>query len=194
MITSEEPSSNAMDLDVQQVPDSQGQVCLFSRPRQLPTDAVLRQVTPISISLSDKSGILRLKVFPHDGVVTCWRKIYICHFVQFILSMLRSFIGFVLLLIMLLSLVQGCEALNPVTSGVLSIYALNANGMVHEGKLTQISNVIKTRRPHIVVISETKTHDKVGKKLDTNDYSFVEETGVKMNNHHLYKWGVVVGI
>ena len=36
--------------------------------------------------------------------------------------------------------------------------------------------------------------DKVGKKLNTNDYNFFEETGVKIENHHLYKWGVVIGI
>jgi hypothetical protein len=39
-----------------------------------------------------------------------------------------------------------------------------------------------------------KTYDKVGKNLPTHDYNFFEETGVKMDNHHLYKWGVIVGI
>jgi hypothetical protein len=50
------------------------------------------------------------------------------------------------------------------------------------------------RQPHVVVISETKTYDKVGKNLPVEDYNFYEETGIKMDNHHLYKWGMVVGI
>jgi len=78
--------------------------------------------------------------------------------------------------------------------GGLSVYALNANGMVHAGKVSQVSSVIQMRRPHVFVISETKTYDKVGKNLPTHEYNFFEETGIKMDNHHLYKWGVVVGV
>jgi hypothetical protein len=91
--------------------------------------------------------------------------------------------------------VQECSATNSLGSGMLSVYALNVRTAC---MLTQItgSNAIKIRKPHVVVISETKTHDKVGKKLDSNDYNFFdsEETGVKKENHHLCKWGVVVGI
>ena len=76
----------------------------------------------------------------------------------------------------------------------MSFYALNANGMVNAGKLSQISSTIRIRRPHVLTISETKTSDKVGNKLHTDEYNFFEETGIKMDNHHLYKWGVVVGI
>ena len=57
----------------------------------------------------------------------------------------------------------------------MSVYALNVNGMVHVGKMSQISNAIKTQLPHILVISETKTYDKAGKNLDTMDYNFFED-------------------
>lgn len=194
-VVSEEHNLNAMDLDNRHVPDSQGQVCPFPGSVKLPTDAALRQVTLISVDSSCTSGMSRHKYFPcGDRVVTCRRTNYVYTLAQSMFSALTSFTGCVILLIVLLSLVQECSAMNPLSSGMLSVYALNANGMVHEGKLTQISNAIKIRKPHVVVISETKTHDKVGKKLDTNDYNFFEETGIKMENHHLYKWGVVVGI
>lgn len=196
VIAPEESSSNGMDIDTQQVPDSQAQVCPLSESQELPTDAILRQVTPVCANPSDMGGTSQPRVFLDSdrGVVTCRRTVYANSLAQSLVSIQKSFIGCVILFIVLMSLVQKCNAVSPLSSGMLSIYALNANGMVHEGKLTQISNVVKIRRPHIVVISETKTHDKVGKKLDTNDYNFFEETGIKMDNHHLYKWGVVVGI
>ncbi|KAF5312013.1 hypothetical protein D9619_003843 [Psilocybe cf. subviscida] len=102
-----------------------------------------------------------------------------------------ALISFVILLTM--SFLCGCHAIIT-QSGALSIFALNANGMVHAGKLSYINSAIKARRPHIVVLTESKTYDKVGKNLPYDDYNFFEETGVKMDNHHLYKWGVVVGI
>jgi len=34
----------------------------------------------------------------------------------------------------------------------------------------------------------------MGDKLPKSDYNICEETGVKTDNHHLYKWGIVVGI
>ena len=58
--------------------------------------------------------------------------------------------------------------------------------MVHAGKISQV-NSIGDRLPHIVVISETKIYDKVGKNPPTDEYTFFEETGVKMDNHHLFK-------
>ena len=67
---------------------------------------------------------------------------------------------------------QGCAALMTGHNGI-SLYALN--GMVNEGKLSQINDVIKIRRPHIITISKTKTSDNVGKKINTNDYNFFEE-------------------
>ena len=34
----------------------------------------------------------------------------------------------------------------------------------------------------------------MGSKLPIRDYNIFEETGVKTDNHHLYKWGVIVGV
>jgi len=76
----------------------------------------------------------------------------------------------------------------------LTVYALNANGLVNPGKIAHINSAISARRPHLFVISETKTNSNMGSKLLKNDYNIFEETGVKTDNHHLYKWGIVVGI
>ena len=76
----------------------------------------------------------------------------------------------------------------------LSVFALNANGLVHPGKIAHINTAINSRRPHLFVISETKTNSRMGSKLPTRDYNIFEETAVKTDNHHLYKWGMVVGI
>ena len=70
----------------------------------------------------------------------------------------------------------------------------NANGLVHLGKIAHINSAINARRPHIFVISETKTNLEMGSKLPKDGYNIFEETGVKTNNHHLYKWGIVVGV
>ena len=79
-------------------------------------------------------------------------------------------------------------------TSTLSVYALNANGPVHPGKIAHINSVINARCPHLFVISETKTNSKMGGKLPRDDYNIFEETGVKTDNHHLYKWGIVVGV
>jgi hypothetical protein len=76
----------------------------------------------------------------------------------------------------------------------LSVCALNANGLVNPDKIAHINSAINVRRPHLFVISETKTNSNMGSKLLKNDYNIFEETGVKTDNHHLYKWGIVVGI
>ena len=34
----------------------------------------------------------------------------------------------------------------------------------------------------------------MGNKLLKDDYNIFEETGVKTENHHLYKWGIIVGV
>ena len=41
---------------------------------------------------------------------------------------------------------------------------------------------------------ETMTNSKMGNKLLKDDSNIFEETGVKIKNHHLYKWGIIVGI
>jgi hypothetical protein len=79
-------------------------------------------------------------------------------------------------------------------TSTLSVYALNANGLVNPGKIAHINSAINARRPHLFIISETKTNSNMGSKLSKNDYNIFEETGGKTDNHHLYKWGIVVGI
>jgi hypothetical protein len=71
----------------------------------------------------------------------------------------------------------------------LTVYALNANGLVHPGKISHINAAINTRRPHLFVISETKTNSKMGDKLPKSDYNIFEETGVKTDNHHFINGG-----
>src|SRR5882762_492695 len=100
---------------------------------------------------------------------------------------------FFMLSVWFLSLIQPTSAMS-FRASTLSIYALNANGLVHPGKIAHINSAINTRRPHIFVISETKTNSKMGCKLPRDNYNIFEETGVKTDNHHLYKWGIVVGV
>jgi hypothetical protein len=66
--------------------------------------------------------------------------------------------------------------------------------MVNPGIIAHINTAINARRPHLFVISETKTNSRMGGKLPIRDYNIFEETGVKTDNHHLYKWGVIVGV
>ena len=97
--------------------------------------------------------------------------------------------------ILALSLVQMVHATNPASStSTLSIYALNANGLVKPVKLNHINNVIKTRCPQAFVIGETKTRSKLSKSLPFSDYEIYEEEGIPVENHHIFKWGIVVGV
>jgi len=99
------------------------------------------------------------------------------------------------LIITALSLLQLTQAVIPLTStSILSIYALNANGLVKPLKLNHVNSVIKTRNPQAFVISETKTKSKLSKSLPFTDYEIYEEEGVSAENHHIFKWGIVVGI
>jgi len=100
-----------------------------------------------------------------------------------------------MLLIIALSLLQLAQAAIPPTlTSTLSIYALNANGLVKPIKLNHINNAIKTRNPQAFVISETKTRSKLSKSLPFSDYEIYEEEGICAENHHIFKWGIVVGI
>ncbi|KAJ6600481.1 hypothetical protein DFH09DRAFT_1302951 [Mycena vulgaris] len=74
------------------------------------------------------------------------------------------------------------------------MFTLNANGLVHSNKMAHISAAINHRRPHAFILNESKTNTKTAKNLPNNDYTILEEEGVLTTNHHLYKWGVVVGI
>jgi len=106
-----------------------------------------------------------------------------------------NFVFITMLLIIALSLLQLAQAAIPPTlTSTLSIYALNANGLVKPVKLNHINNAIKTRNPQAFVISETKTRSKLSKSLPFSDYEIYEEEGICAENHHIFKWGIVVGI
>ena len=99
------------------------------------------------------------------------------------------------LLIVALSLLKMTHAMNPAAStSTLSIYALNANGLVKPVKLNHINNAIKMRSPQAFVIGETKTKSKLSKSLPCLDYEIYEEDGIQAENHHIFKWGIVVGV
>jgi hypothetical protein len=97
------------------------------------------------------------------------------------------------LLVCFIALIQPVAAA-PSLAATLLIYALNANGFVSPAKIHHINNVIRSRRPHIFVIFETKMSVKMGAKLSSLGYNIYEETGVCCTNHHISKWGVIVGI
>jgi hypothetical protein len=99
----------------------------------------------------------------------------------------------ILFLVWSLSLLQYTVA-TPTHAHTLSIYVLNANGFVSPPKIHHVSNVIRSRRPHIFVISETKTSAKMGTKLSTLGYNVYKETGIQCTNHHISKWGIIVGV
>ncbi|KAJ7914585.1 hypothetical protein B0H13DRAFT_1611374, partial [Mycena leptocephala] len=93
------------------------------------------------------------------------------------------------ILLLLASLIQTTAAASP-----FSMYALNANGLVNSAKLHHINTAINSRNPHAFTLSESKTNTKTGPNLPNGDYNIFEEPGVQADNHHLYKWGVALGI
>ncbi|KAJ7895330.1 hypothetical protein B0H13DRAFT_1624443, partial [Mycena leptocephala] len=96
------------------------------------------------------------------------------------------------ILLLCASLIQIVDAATP--RSAFSMFSLNANGLVHTNKMAHISSAINHRRPHAFILNESKTNSKTAKNLPNNDYEIHEESGVKTTNHHLYKWGVVLGI
>ena len=106
-----------------------------------------------------------------------------------------KFFLIIVLLLMTLSMLQTAQAVMPPPStATLSIYALNANGLVQPVKMNHINKVIKASRPHVFVLGETKTKSKLSKSLPYTDYDIYEEPGECAENHHIFKWGIVVGI
>jgi hypothetical protein len=102
---------------------------------------------------------------------------------------------FLVVFLFLFSLIQmSCAATLPSSSAALTIYALNANGLVHAGKVAHFRSVINSWKPHVFVVSETKTNSKLSSTLPYQDYNIFEESGIKTTNHHIYKWGIIVGI
>ncbi|KAJ7789203.1 hypothetical protein B0H14DRAFT_3503274 [Mycena olivaceomarginata] len=96
---------------------------------------------------------------------------------------------FLAILVFFTSLVKVAAAATP-----FSMYALNVNGLVNSAKLHHINSAITTRNPHAFTLTESKTNTKTGPNLPNGDYNIFEELGVQADNHHLYKWGVALGI
>jgi hypothetical protein len=183
--------------DSEMASESQAQVSTLNQSTKTHTETTLRQVTiatAMKVETLELSRVDTQECSEADTVACRRGTTVLLTACQFISKAMKTMPGLILLLMTLFILIR-CSAATPTgrLSG-LSLYALNANGMVNEGKLSQISSSLRMRRPHILTISETKTSDKVGNKLQTDDYNFFEETGIKMENHHLYKWGIVVGI
>jgi hypothetical protein len=74
-----------------------------------------------------------------------------------------------------------------------TVYGLNTNGFIQSTKVHHVNVVIKAQNPHAFVLSESKTNTRTSQTLP-DDYNIFEEPGVRTDNHHLYKWGVIVGI
>jgi hypothetical protein len=102
-------------------------------------------------------------------------------------------VSLILIVVWLLSFIQVTSAMSFCANS-LTVYVLNVNGLVHPGKISHINSVINTRQLHLFVISEMKTNLKMDDKLPNSDYNIFKETGVKTDNYHLYKWGIVIGI
>ena len=144
---------------------------------KLPTKNMFRGVFD---TLRDLSGHRRSRTFPRRSCST---------------NAIPSFIVIAGLLIFASSLIQLAQAvIPPASTSMLSIYALNANGLVKPIKLHHVNSVIKMRNPQVFVIGETKTKSKLSKSLPYSEYDIYEEEGVGAENHHIFKWGIVVGI
>ena len=99
------------------------------------------------------------------------------------------------LLVIAMSILQTTQAAFPMTStSTFSIYALNTNSLVQPIKLNHINSVINARKPQAFVIGETKTKAKLSKILPFSEYNIYEEAGECAENHHIFKWGIVIGI
>jgi hypothetical protein len=142
-------------------------------------------------SVSNNAGLRPLIDAPQSGVEN-WdvvltsrsgRKPFILH----------SFFPFLASIVLLLSVINCVHAV-PHAAASLSIYALNANGLVYPGKVAAINTAIAQRAPHIFVISETKTNARTARNLPRQQYIIHEEVGVPSSGHHIFKWGVVLGI
>ena len=99
-----------------------------------------------------------------------------------------------LLFLILLSCFTLAATAQPNIAPPFSVYALNGNGLTHAVKMNHIKSVIQTRRPHIFVLSESKTNSRVSSSLPYSDYSIFEEPGVRSAEGHPYKWGLIVGV
>jgi hypothetical protein len=182
-----------LDEDVDMVPESQEQVSSLINTTVAQTETTLRQVMEASMAREQLLDTSSVDSRTCSHIVSC-QKVALCFslVLHYLVMSMKTLPGWILMIAFLAMFVQ--ESTASMTGNGISLYALNANGMVNLGKMSQISSALKIHRPHILTISEMKTSDKVGNKLDVEDYNFFKETGVKMDNHHLYKWGIVVGV
>jgi len=104
-------------------------------------------------------------------------------------------IFFLALLVLLCGLLPMVKAVNPHTATTnFILYSLNANGMTNPVKVNHFNTVIALRKPHVFVVNKTKTRSKISKTLPCHDYDIYEEPSEPADNHHIFKWGVVVGV
>ena len=59
-------------------------------------------------------------------------------------------------------------------------------------KLQQFSDAVRSRRPHVFVVSETKTNTKLCNSLPHHEYKIFEESAESSNNFHMFKWGMLL--
>ena len=82
----------------------------------------------------------------------------------------------------------------PTATSAFTLFSINANGMVQPVKVNQFNSVIGTRKPYIFIVNEMKTKSNLGGSLPFSDYDIYEEPGECAEGHHIFKWGVVVGV
>ncbi|KAJ6566380.1 hypothetical protein B0H19DRAFT_1257606 [Mycena capillaripes] len=97
------------------------------------------------------------------------------------------------LIFLALFLFLSCIQVVTAATSPFTIYALNTNGFVQSTKVYHVNAAIKAQNPHAFVLSESKTNTRTSQTLP-DDYNVFEEPGVRTENHHLYKWGIILGI
>jgi hypothetical protein len=105
-----------------------------------------------------------------------------------------SHIQSLLLLLVLLFLVNITSAMPATPQSLISMCALNANGLVYPVKLVFIGAMITNMLPHIFTITETKTMSNAGSGLPIINYKIFEENSVQCAETQCGKWGIVLGV
>ncbi|KAF8232982.1 hypothetical protein L208DRAFT_1269320, partial [Tricholoma matsutake] len=71
---------------------------------------------------------------------------------------------------------------------------LNANGLADPMKINAINSMVKSVKPHLMVIQETKSVQNVAAQLHLPGYDFHKSLGCPIHNQRLSKWGVLVAV
>ena len=188
------------------VPDPQAkkvhEVCPLPSPQQdtlmvIHNDTSVSPLNCMKKPLPRSTGIFR-------GVFNCWRDLSSghreshppCRYTRtYRWSSEVNVLLFLGMLIFMVSMVGTVSAyVPPAATSSFTLFSINANGMVQPVKVNHFNSVIGARRPHIFVINETKTKSKLGGSLLFSNYDIYEEPGECAEGHHIFKWGVVVGI